>query len=135
MSNFWPQKAIPIRLLAFHSLCFENFLLVQLFQNLKWELVDMGSLNGTLLNSRAVHHPDSGSRHWGDPIELSSGDIITLGTTSRIKVTRLLSCQALNIRCCFCVRMTIFTLNDSYITFLGYEVYSEQRVHITLLSA
>ncbi|KAD5317848.1 hypothetical protein E3N88_17794 [Mikania micrantha] len=53
---------------------------------LKWELVDMGSLNGTLLNSRAVHHPDIGSRHWGDPVELSNGDIITLGTTSKISV-------------------------------------------------
>lgn len=53
---------------------------------LKWELVDMGSLNGTLLNSKAVHHPQTGSRHWGDPVELSSGDIITLGTTSKISV-------------------------------------------------
>ncbi|RVW55470.1 Protein phosphatase 2C 70 [Vitis vinifera] len=50
---------------------------------LKWELVDMGSLNGTLLNSQSVNHPDSGMRHWGDPIELASGDIITLGTTSK----------------------------------------------------
>ncbi|KAA8527570.1 hypothetical protein F0562_034715 [Nyssa sinensis] len=53
---------------------------------MKWELVDMGSLNGTLLNSQAAHHPDSGSRHWGDPTELASGDIITLGTTSQIFV-------------------------------------------------
>ncbi|KAA8548604.1 hypothetical protein F0562_000288 [Nyssa sinensis] len=53
---------------------------------LKWELVDMGSLNGTLLNSQAVEHPDSGSRHWSDPTELASGDIITLGTTSKIFV-------------------------------------------------
>ncbi|KAF5803117.1 putative protein-serine/threonine phosphatase [Helianthus annuus] len=53
---------------------------------LKWELVDMGSLNGTLLNSRAVHHPQTGSRNWGDPVELSSGDVITLGTTSKISV-------------------------------------------------
>lgn len=53
---------------------------------LKWELVDMGSLNGTLLNSLPVQNPDSGSRQWSEPIELSSGDIITLGTTSRIKV-------------------------------------------------
>ncbi|KAE8685581.1 Protein phosphatase 2C 70 [Hibiscus syriacus] len=28
---------------------------------LKWELVDMGSLNGTLLNSRPINHPDSGN--------------------------------------------------------------------------
>ncbi|KAG8636699.1 hypothetical protein MANES_15G025800v8 [Manihot esculenta] len=51
-----------------------------------WELVDMGSLNGTLLNSRSINHPDSGSRHWGDPVELTNGDIITLGTTSNIYV-------------------------------------------------
>ncbi|XVF63183.1 hypothetical protein PTKIN_Ptkin09bG0067700 [Pterospermum kingtungense] len=53
---------------------------------LKWELVDMGSLNGTLLNSRPINHPDSGSRHWGYPMELASGDTITLGTTSNIYV-------------------------------------------------
>lgn len=53
---------------------------------LRWELVDMGSLNGTLVNSNAVHNPHSGSRQWGDPIELANGDIITLGTTSRIFV-------------------------------------------------
>ena len=47
----------------------------------------MGSLNGTLLNSQSVNHPDSGMRHWGDPIELASGDIITLGTTSKIRVS------------------------------------------------
>lgn len=52
----------------------------------KWELVDMGSLNGTHLNSLAVHHPHSGSRHWGDRVELKSGDIITLGTSSKILV-------------------------------------------------
>ncbi|KDP40139.1 hypothetical protein JCGZ_02137 [Jatropha curcas] len=52
----------------------------------KWELVDMGSLNGTLLNSHPINHPDSGSRHWGDPVDLTNGDIITLGTTSNICV-------------------------------------------------
>lgn len=46
----------------------------------------MGSLNGTLLNSRAVNHHNSGSRHWGDPMELANGDVITLGTTSKIYV-------------------------------------------------
>ncbi|GAB4837543.1 hypothetical protein Ancab_002396 [Ancistrocladus abbreviatus] len=51
---------------------------------LKWELVDMGSLNGTLLNSKAINHPNSGSRHWGDPVELASGDIITLCTTTQV---------------------------------------------------
>ncbi|KAL9232832.1 hypothetical protein vseg_007896 [Gypsophila vaccaria] len=52
----------------------------------KWELVDMGSLNGTLLNSKAINHPDSGSRTWGEPKELADGDVITLGTTSQINV-------------------------------------------------
>ncbi|KAH8495823.1 hypothetical protein H0E87_018850 [Populus deltoides] len=52
----------------------------------KWELVDMGSLNGTLLNSQLISDPDSGSRLWGDPVELSNGDIITLGTTSNVHV-------------------------------------------------
>lgn len=47
----------------------------------------MGSLNGTLLNSQPINHPDSGSRHWGDPNELASGDIITLGTTSTVYVS------------------------------------------------
>ncbi|KAK4587185.1 hypothetical protein RGQ29_024059 [Quercus rubra] len=53
---------------------------------MKWELIDMGSLNGTLLNSQPINHPDSGSRHWGDPIELASGNVITLGTTSKLYV-------------------------------------------------
>ncbi|KAK3126679.1 hypothetical protein QOZ80_7AG0560550 [Eleusine coracana subsp. coracana] len=55
-------------------------------KTLKWELVDLGSLNGTFLNSHAVHHPDVGSRHWGAPAELAHGDIITLGTTSKLSV-------------------------------------------------
>ncbi|KAE8734109.1 hypothetical protein F3Y22_tig00000778pilonHSYRG00151 [Hibiscus syriacus] len=46
---------------------------------LRWELLDMGSLNGTLLNSRPINHPGSGSRQWGNPVELSSGDKITVG--------------------------------------------------------
>jgi protein phosphatase len=58
------------------------------FQKNKWELVDMGSLNGTLLNSQLISHPDSGSRLWGDPVELSNGDIITLGTTSNVHVSQ-----------------------------------------------
>ncbi|KAK9161187.1 hypothetical protein Syun_007528 [Stephania yunnanensis] len=55
-------------------------------ESLKWELVDMGSLNGTLWNSRPIHSSSSGSRHWSEPIGLSSGDIITFGTTSKICV-------------------------------------------------
>lgn len=53
---------------------------------MKWELVDMGSLNGTLVNSESINHPNTGSRHWGNPVELSSGDKITLGTTTQINV-------------------------------------------------
>ncbi|ONM52406.1 kinase associated protein phosphatase1 [Zea mays] len=56
-------------------------------KTLKWELVDMGSLNGTFLNSQAVHHPSAGSRHWGEPAELAHGDIITLGTSSKLSVS------------------------------------------------
>ncbi|XP_022138736.1 protein phosphatase 2C 70 [Momordica charantia] len=54
--------------------------------NMKWELVDLGSLNGTLLNSQPINNPDSGSRQWGDPMELVSEDVITLGTTSKVYV-------------------------------------------------
>ncbi|XWS39342.1 hypothetical protein CRYUN_Cryun18bG0043800 [Craigia yunnanensis] len=61
-------------------------LLLKDSEKLKWELVDMGSLNGTLLNSQPINHPDSGSRHWGYPMELASGDTITLGTTSNIYI-------------------------------------------------
>ncbi|PAN10425.1 hypothetical protein PAHAL_2G093300 [Panicum hallii] len=56
-------------------------------KTLKWELVDMGSLNGTFLNSQAVHHPNVGSRHWGEPAELAHGDIITLGTSSKLSIS------------------------------------------------
>lgn len=59
-------------------------------QKLKWELVDMGSLNGTLLNSQVISHANSGSRHWGDPNELASGDTITLGSSSKIVVSTCL---------------------------------------------
>ncbi|KQK20371.1 hypothetical protein BRADI_1g54116v3, partial [Brachypodium distachyon] len=55
-------------------------------KTMKWELVDMGSLNGTFLNSQAVHHPDDGSRHWGEPAELADGDIIALETSSKLSV-------------------------------------------------
>ncbi|VAI23809.1 unnamed protein product [Triticum turgidum subsp. durum] len=53
---------------------------------LRWELVDMGSLNGTFLNSQAVTHPDVGSRRWSAPAELADGDIITLGSSSKVSV-------------------------------------------------
>ncbi|KAL3507958.1 hypothetical protein ACH5RR_033340 [Cinchona calisaya] len=63
--------------------------------NLRWELVDMGSLNGTLLNSRPVNNHNSGSRQWGNPVELASGDTLTLGTTSKIfvHITSETECQ------------------------------------------
>lgn len=47
----------------------------------------MGSLNGTYLNSLAIHHPDYGSRNWSEPVQLADGDIITLGTSSKISVS------------------------------------------------
>ncbi|AES93634.1 kinase-associated protein phosphatase [Medicago truncatula] len=53
---------------------------------MKWELVDMGSLNGTLLNSKSINRLDTERRHWGDPMNLANGDVITLGTTSKIIV-------------------------------------------------
>ncbi|EPS74391.1 kinase-associated protein phosphatase 1, partial [Genlisea aurea] len=53
---------------------------------LKWELVDMGSLNGTRLNSKVVRTSQSESRQWSDPVELSDGDTIILGTSSEISV-------------------------------------------------
>ncbi|KAF3791667.1 phosphatase 2C 70 protein [Nymphaea thermarum] len=52
----------------------------------KWELLDMGSLNGTLLNSLAINLPDSESRHWSEPVGLANGDVITFGTTSKLLV-------------------------------------------------
>ncbi|KAJ6853092.1 protein phosphatase 2C 70 [Iris pallida] len=55
-------------------------------QKAKWEMVDLGSLNGTFLNSQAIHHPDVGSRRRSDPVELADGDVITLGTSSKISV-------------------------------------------------
>lgn len=57
------------------------------FQKMKWELVDMGSLNGTLLNSQPINHLDPGKRQWSNPIELANGDIITLGMTSKVIVS------------------------------------------------
>lgn len=56
-------------------------------QKSKWEIVDMGSLNGTFLNSRAIHNQDSSSRQWSEPVELGDGDIITLGTSTRVSVS------------------------------------------------
>lgn len=55
--------------------------------------MDMGSLNGTLINFQAINHPDSGRRNGGDPFDIASGDVITLGTNSKILVSmQLLGC-------------------------------------------
>ncbi|XLR27534.1 hypothetical protein S83_055434, partial [Arachis hypogaea] len=50
---------------------------------LRWDLVDMGSLNGTQLKSQPINNAKTGSRHWSDLVDLDNGDIITLGTTSK----------------------------------------------------
>lgn len=49
--------------------------------------MDVGSLNGTLLNSQAVHNPDLGRPCCSAPVELADGDIITLGSSSIIFVS------------------------------------------------
>ncbi|CAM6098917.1 unnamed protein product [Calypogeia fissa] len=59
----------------------------------KWELVDMGSLNGTLVNYRSVaanHSLNGPIRQRGNPVGLVNGDIVTLGSTSQVLV-RVLS--------------------------------------------
>ncbi|MQL83049.1 hypothetical protein Taro_015526 [Colocasia esculenta] len=60
---------------------------------LKWELVDTGSLNGTLLNSQPVNNPDLGLRRWSIPVEIGDGDIITLGTSSKVFVQIVPYCE------------------------------------------
>lgn len=55
-------------------------------KNSKWELVDLGSLNGTLLNSQPVSSQDSNLRQRSSPVQLASGDIVTLGLTSKVLV-------------------------------------------------
>ncbi|KAK8967123.1 Protein phosphatase 2C 70 [Platanthera guangdongensis] len=63
-----------------------NRRVVQSEEKSKWELVDLGSLNGTSLNSRSINNLVAGSRSSSDPVELSSGDVITLGSCSKISV-------------------------------------------------
>ncbi|KAM7269432.1 hypothetical protein ACFE04_024929 [Oxalis oulophora] len=41
---------------------------------------------GLILMVPLANHPDFGSRHWGDPFHLSTGDMITLGTTYNLSV-------------------------------------------------
>ena len=60
----------------------------------KWELVDMGSLNGTLVNSRpagAAHKDNSTVRQRGRPTALANGDTIVLGSSSNVLVSEV--CQ------------------------------------------
>ncbi|KAL5995941.1 hypothetical protein ACLOJK_026014 [Asimina triloba] len=66
---------------------FSRFASVTAAYKLKWELVDMGSLNGTLLNSHVIRHPEMAQRNWSEPFELTNGDVITLGTTSKVQIT------------------------------------------------
>lgn len=52
----------------------------------------MGSLNGTLVNSRpagAAHRANSTVRQRGRPIALANGDTITLGSSSNVLVSEL----------------------------------------------
>lgn len=67
----------------------------------------MGSLNGTLLNSQAIHQQDSESRHWGHPTELANGDIVTLGTSTKILVSQSAFTSRYNYTSVFGLRLTI----------------------------
>eukprot|EP00249_Psilotum_nudum_P007983 c20958_g1_i1 orf=260-1096(+) len=58
-------------------------------QNSTWELVDVGSLNGTLVNCQpvsAIQSSHTTTRQHGNPVGLANGDIITLGSTSQVLV-------------------------------------------------
>ena len=56
----------------------------------RWEVVDRGSLNGTLLNDAAINLPgnEDGDRVHGPPHALSDGDVITCGSESRVVVSQ-----------------------------------------------
>lgn len=67
-----------------------GWLLVGGCQLAKWELVDMGSLNGTLVNSipvGAAHKANASVRQRGQPTALANGDIVTLGSSSNVLVS------------------------------------------------
>eukprot|EP00897_Mesotaenium_endlicherianum_P001910 jgi/Mesen1/1747/ME001390S00740 len=54
-----------------------------------WQVMDRGSLNGTMLNNKPIGAPEdsaSGDREAGRWMTLKDGDIITAGTTSRVMV-------------------------------------------------
>ncbi|CAI5464513.1 unnamed protein product [Closterium sp. Yama58-4] len=57
----------------------------------RWEVVDRGSLNGTLLNDEAINAEadEEGERTEGRPCQLADGDVITCGSQSRILVRLL----------------------------------------------
>ena len=59
-------------------------------QSLVWELVDLGSLNGTHVNNESVPFDRSrgeAKRKHSIPIGLETGDILLLGSTSQILVS------------------------------------------------
>lgn len=60
----------------------------------------MGSLNGTLLNAQQVNRSDSGGRVWGEPFQLANGDVISLGTTSKVHVSLFASFFEINKKKC-----------------------------------
>ncbi|GJP42227.1 hypothetical protein CLOM_g1818 [Closterium sp. NIES-68] len=57
----------------------------------RWEAVDRGSLNGTLLNDVTIsaEADEEGERTEGRPCQLADGDVITCGSQSRILVRLL----------------------------------------------
>lgn len=70
-----------------HSFHLErNYSYWRVLQAKNWELVDLGSLNGTLINGRVAHEPE---RQPGRPVALSNGDIVTLGSSSQLLVSTL----------------------------------------------
>lgn len=48
------------------------------------QVVDMGSLNGTMLNDRII---STSNRREGRAVRLSSDDILQLGSRTKVKVT------------------------------------------------
>ena len=68
----------------------------------KWQVVDKGSLNGSMVNSNPIGAAqtaeDSSTRQQGPPVSLEDGDVLTIGTTSRIKVRFTLGPSAYRLR-------------------------------------
>lgn len=59
-------------------------------QSLIWELVDLGSLNGTHVNNQSVPFLDQSNggaiRKPSIPVELATGDVVLLGSSSQVLV-------------------------------------------------